>query len=203
MRGVFRLLVWLLVLGCIWLGAFGWFVRTVNSYPQHDTTKADAIIVLTGGGGRVESGLQLLANGRGKALFISGVNKNVPLGDLINKAPMGIREVLGVLSLGKITLGRDATNTIGNAEESAQWVRRRDYQTVLLVTADYHMPRSLVEFRAALPEVTFIPTVVKTQDYAKLDWLNDPAMRELMLAEFHKLVAARLRHLLLTGDNAA
>jgi uncharacterized SAM-binding protein YcdF (DUF218 family) len=198
MQGVFRTLCCMALLLLLWAASVVWFALHITNYSLDENTRADAIVVLTGGGGRVEYGLDLLAHGRGKALFISGVSKDVPMGDLINKAPMGIRELLGVATLGRITLGHDATNTIGNAEESAQWVVKRKYKTVLLVTADYHMPRALVEFKAEVPpHVNLLPAVVKTHDYRDLAWIHDTTLRSLILSEFHKLVAAKLRHWLI------
>ena len=197
-KGAVRSIVWMVAIVVVWAASVVWFAFHVSSYSLEKETKADAIIVLTGGGGRVEYGLELLAGGRGKALFISGVSKQVPIGALIAKAPMGVREMLGVASLGRITLGRDATNTIGNAEESVAWVAKRKYKTLLLVTADYHMPRALVEFSAQMPTgVTLIPAAVATRDYRDLRWLESADTRNLILAEFHKLAAAKLRHLFL------
>ena len=43
-----------------------------------------------------------------------------------------------------------ALDTIGNAEESAKWVNSHGYGRVIVVTNNYHMPRSLVEFEALL-----------------------------------------------------
>lgn len=195
-KNAIRSIVWIIAIMAVWAASVLLFAFTVSSYKLANDTKTDAIIVLTGGGGRVEYGLELLASGRGKALFISGVSKEVPLGALLAKAPMGVRELLGVTSLGRITLGHDATNTVGNAEESVEWIKRRKYKTVLLVTADYHMPRALVEFRAAMPEgVTLMPAIVITRDYRDLSWLSNVDTRNLILSEFHKLAAAKLRHL--------
>lgn len=196
MTAVFRLLVCLLLIVMCWLSAFVWYITAIGKFPVHPTEKGQAIVVLTGGGGRVEYGFELLAQGRGDALFISGVNENVPLGALIAKAPQTMRSLLFTISGQKIFIGRDARNTIGNAEESAEWVRQGNYKSILLVTADYHMPRSLIEFEQELPEVRLIPAAVITRDYRSPDWLSDNAIRNLLLSEFHKLIAARLRHML-------
>ncbi len=196
MQAVTRLFICIIAIGLIWGAAFGWYVWTISGYATHDTRKADAIIVLTGGGGRVEYGMELLADGRAGALFISGVNKSVPLGDLIEKAPETLRGIISTLSDDRIAIGRDARNTIGNAEESAEWVKRNGHKTILLVTADYHMPRSLIEFKQALPDVEFIPEAVVTKDFTNFEWLHDEATRNLLFAEFHKMIAAKLRHMI-------
>ena len=190
MPAMFRTLFCTIFLFIAWAAAVAGFALHVNSYALEESAKADAIVVLTGGGGRIEYGIELLANGRGKALFISGVN-----------AKVGIHDILGAISLDRITLGRAATNTIGNAQESTDWIKKRGYRSVLLVTADYHMPRALTEFAAQLPnEVAIIPAPVRTRDYSKFDWLGDPQTRNLILAEFHKLIAAKIRHYLISRD---
>lgn len=193
--GLFRALWCTLLLIVVWAVCVIGFARHIDSYHLAEDTTADGVIVLTGGGGRVELGLKLLAEGRADGLFISGVNKTVPLADLIDKAPSTFRAALGALSGGSITLGHEASNTIGNAAESIAWINKRHYKTVMLVTADYHMPRALTEFKASLPrDVKLIPAPVKTRDYKKLGWINDPQTRNLILWEFHKLLAAKLRH---------
>lgn len=191
---VLRTFICIFLLAAFWAGGLLWFTQRISHYTLAEGQNADAIVVLTGGGGRVEYGLELLANGRGKALFISGVSKNVPLADLIGKAPVDIRQLLDISTVGRITLGHEATNTIGNAQETAAWVKKRKITSLLLVTADYHMPRSVVEFKASLSDVAIIPAVVSTGDYKGVQWLNDEKNRTLILSEYHKLIASQLRH---------
>ena len=196
-----RIVLCALLIALVWFIAVISFAFRISTYQLDQTEKADAIIVLTGGSGRVEYGLELLVNNRGKALFISGVSEDVTLGALLAKAPLGIREILGIASLGRITLGRNATNTIANAEESLEWIMRRSYKSALLVTADYHMPRALVEFKATMPDdIIIIPAVVSTRDYRNLSWLSDSGTRSLILSEFHKLIFAKIRHIFLKSQ---
>lgn len=188
----------LLIMG-IWLAGVFYFAWHINDYALDDAVDADGIVVLTGSSGRVEYGLELLAMGRGKALFISGVGPSVPLNDLINQAPASMRALLHIASGGAITLGREAENTIGNAEESAEWIKKRRFSSVLLVTADYHMPRALAEFGAYLPkDVQLIPASVRTGSYRGLGWFENAQTRNLIFAEFNKLLAAKLRHYLMS-----
>lgn len=204
MIAMFRTLLCTIFLLAVWALTVVGFVFYISSYTLEDKVNADGIVVLTGGGGRIEYGLELLAHNRGKILFISGVNENVPLADLMNKMPIGMREIIGVATLGKITLGREATNTIGNAQESTDWIKKHHLQSVLLVTADYHMPRALTEFSAALPaNVLLIPAPVKTHNYWDLSWLPNAEIRNIILAEFHKLIAAKIRHMLIKNQQPA
>lgn len=188
----------MLLIVLVWFTGVFIFARHIDDYALADGMTADGIIVLTGGGGRVEYGLTLLGTGRGQALFISGVDPSVPMADVISKAPAAVRSVLAILSRGKITLGREAVNTIGNAQESTDWIIKHHFSTILLVTADYHMLRALAEFEAYLPQgVLLIPAAVKTGNYNSTAWFADAPTRNLIFGEFNKFLAAKLRHYLI------
>src|SRR5690606_2006659 len=119
---------------------------------------ADAIVVLTGGSGRLEYGLQLLAEGKAPVLFVSGAEASVTMGDILRRAPQNVRRQLADHP-SSIVLGR-AENTIGNAEETAQWLKDHAVSRLILVTSNYHMPRSLLEFSDRLPDTVLIPAPV-------------------------------------------
>jgi len=109
----------------------------------------------TGGADRISAALRLLQSGRGRALLISGVGHGAELTSLargtgIDPVPLADR----------ITLGRDATTTIGNADETAAWVERLDLHSLIVVTASYHMMRALTELHRSLPDVTLVPAPV-------------------------------------------
>jgi uncharacterized SAM-binding protein YcdF (DUF218 family) len=197
---IFRTLSCIAFIVLVWMGSIVWFAYRIDSYELAPDVRADGIIVLTGGGGRIDHGLELLADGRGEALFITGVGKNVPLSQLLEKAPEAVRMALGIASLGRVTLGHEASNTIGNVDESSKWLRERGYASILLVTADYHMPRALTEFEAQIKDVRFIPAPVRTRDHSDLSWISDAGDRNIILSEFHKLVAAKLRHMLIAAE---
>lgn len=119
-------------------------------------TVTDAIVVLTGGSGRVPAGLDLLSAGMGRTLFLSGVGADVTLNDLDATSAITVPGPLRE----RVVLGHAAVDTIGNAHETARWMAACGYRSLRLVTAAYHMPRSLVEFRAVMPEVLVIPNPV-------------------------------------------
>lgn len=130
--------------------------RRVELPPQ--TAEIDGIIVLTGGRARVETGLQLLRQRQGARLLISGVSPIV--GDRQNFA-----QILGIdqnLLECCVDLGREALNTVGNADESAAWVEKHGYNRVLIVTNRYHMLRSMAELRRKMPETELIPYPVES-----------------------------------------
>src|SRR6202012_1249899 len=124
------------------------FVRTTHPPPPAPPNHTDGIVALTGGAGRVELALHLLAGGRADRLLLSGVGggtrsrppRHPPGGDV---APLGER----------ITLGRYAASTRGNGVETAAWAEQNRISSLIVVTAAYHMPRALAELRRDLAEV--------------------------------------------------
>ena len=127
-----------------WMLGFAWFAMFL---PQPlDGRQTDAIVVLTGGAGRIDRGLALLEEGAAKRMLISGVDRSVRPVELA-------AEYKTRLSLFTccITLGREAIDTRSNAIETARWLERRDYKSVRLITTDWHMRRSALELRQALP----------------------------------------------------
>ena len=134
------------VLALAWLGGFVWFVRTA-AVPPGPLPHADGIVVLTGGGNRIEQGLHLLAAGQAPRLLVSGVLPGTAVARLARAAGIDPAVVAG-----RVTLGQSAISTRGNAEETVDWVRRYGLRSLIVVTAFYHMPRALAELRRALPQ---------------------------------------------------
>lgn len=127
-----------------WLLGFAWFAMFL---PQPlDGRATDAIVVVTGGPGRIDRGIALLREGAAKRMLISGVDRAVRPGELAARyrAPDSLFACC-------ITLGREAIDTRSNAIETARWLGRRDYRTVRLITTDWHMRRAALELRQTLP----------------------------------------------------
>ncbi|MCK0069157.1 YdcF family protein [Kordiimonas laminariae] len=125
-----------------------------------DTTasKSDAVIVLTGGPNRLETGITLLENKVAGRMLISGVHEDVRPSELAVRT--GANPDLFACC---IDLGYAADSTIGNAQESAEWVHKNSFQTILLVTSDYHIQRSLILFRKHLPDTSITAVSVPTK----------------------------------------
>lgn len=183
----------LITLIFIWAAGLVMFVHQMPTTPTTDDTSTDAIIVLTGGSLRVERGFELFGRDKAHTLFISGVGKDATLDDLLKK--YGNDEVREKVTAGAahIVLDYRALTTQTNAREAAHFIREQNLKTVRLVTANYHMPRSLMEFQAVVPEVRIIPDAVIPEPFRRDRWWDDQASRRLVLSEFHKYWAAWFR----------
>ncbi len=144
----------------LWTAGAVFFAVGLLSYkPPSTALKSDAIIVLTGGPQRINEGLDLLATGTAPDLFISGVDGRVTIEKLT--------EIWGKSSVNApvpccIVLGRKARNTRENAREVRMWTSAKNVKTIRLVTAGYHIPRAVIEFSAAMPDINIFPHPVDT-----------------------------------------
>jgi uncharacterized SAM-binding protein YcdF (DUF218 family) len=150
----------------------------------------DAVVVLTGGRLRLESGLAVLDEGKAKKLFISGVNPRVDR-DLLMRL-LGARAEQEACC---IVLGREADNTLGNARETASWMHDQGYRSLRLVTSWYHMRRSLLEFSRAMPRTTVVAHPVFAHHIDPEGWWGPHGAISIVVGEYHKYLAAWLRPL--------
>ncbi|GAB2176213.1 YdcF family protein [Dongia sp. agr-C8] len=159
-------------------------------------SKTDAIIVLTGGGDRLAEGFRLVDRGLSKRLLISGVAPGVTLPELIDRLGEQRDSVPSAEELACcVTLGYEAGNTVGNADESAEWLRSNGAKSVRLVTANYHMLRSLLEFRRKAPTISVVPNPVFPSEVRDPHWFVKPRTLLLLINEYHKYLVALARSL--------
>ncbi len=121
-------------LAIVWLVGFFWFAADVPDQVADTTTATDAIVVLTGGSERLDAGLSLLRLKMAKKLFVSGVYRGIDVAELLRLSRQKPEELECC-----IVLGHAADNTVGNAVETAAWMRGEGYHSLRLVTANYHM----------------------------------------------------------------
>jgi len=164
-------LVGLIVL--LYATAFLWFAVTLPGPLGHART--DAVLVPTGGAGRIARGLEVLRDGDAKRMFVSGVDPEVKPREFAKEFSVRPAEMTCC-----VTLGFLAVDTRTNAGEAAQWMTSNDVRTVRLVTTDWHMRRAAAELRHTIPE-----HVAVLEDGVP----SDPALGQLFL-EYNKLIAA-------------
>jgi uncharacterized SAM-binding protein YcdF (DUF218 family) len=168
------------------------FVGMVTGDEPPADPRAEGIVVLTGGTARIDGALRLLAEGRASRLLISGVNPSVSASALAGSIDPSLEAVLACC----VDLGHDARNTIGNAEETRAWAENLGFASLILVTSDYHMPRSLAELGGALDGVEIVPYPVSNPDLRLGDWWRDPAPFWFLLREYGKYLVAAARNAL-------
>lgn len=185
-----RLLSIILIAAYIWVMGLLWFITQIAQAPMdNDATVTDVIVVLTGGAMRVETGLELLARGKARTLFISGVGKGVKVSELLREAHKTTPK-LPRLQTDKIVLGYEASDTRGNAEETARFMESEGYASLRLVTSNYHMPRAVYEFHATMPAVTILPSPVLSTNFRRNEWWLFKGTAALAISEYHKTLAS-------------
>ncbi|HEV8391279.1 MAG TPA: YdcF family protein [Dongiaceae bacterium] len=184
-----RLMHALVLLIVVWLGGFLAFAAAIPPKVRDSEHPVDAIVVLTGGDVRLAEGFALLDRGLAKKMLISGVSNGVDLPALLqtlNGSPQPSQAVLDCC----VTLGYDARSTEGNARESLRWLGENGFTSVRLVTANYHMNRSLLEFRRMMPGIQIIPNPVFPRQLQDPYWFARPNVIVLLFNEYHKYLVA-------------
>lgn len=187
-RPLARLVMAAAALFIAYLGGLVWFADSITVSSADPETLTDAIVVLTGGSQRVQTGLQLLTAGKAKKLFVSGVYHGTDVAALLHAQRQSPEAVQCC-----IVLGHSADNTYGNALETAAWMRQEGYRSLRLVTANYHMRRALLEFARAMPDVRIIPHPVFPDAVRQERWWAWPGTLDLIIGEYDKYLWALIR----------
>lgn len=181
-----KFLTFIAVLVLIWLiGLFVFADRVRGFSPAPEPARADAIVALTGPSAeRVNAAIRLLEQDKGKRLLVSGVNREVRREELRALTPGSSR-----LFNCCVDLGFEATDTTGNAQEIAAWAKAKNYESLIVVTSDYHMARSLVEIRSAAPGIELTPYAVETPSLDNSRWWRAAVTARRMTLEYMKYLA--------------
>lgn len=190
------------IVALIWLvGLFAFADRVRNFTPAPEPTRADGIVALTGPSAeRVNVAIRLLEQDKGERVLISGVNREVRRQELRELTP-GSNRLFNCC----VDLGFEAETTNGNAQEIAAWARSKGYDSLIVVTSDYHMPRSLLEIRGAAPGVELTPYAVSTPSLDNSGWWRAAVTARRMTLEYVKYLAVLGREALrkVTGRQEA
>lgn len=168
-----------------WGAGFIWFTESLPRAVDNPLEVTDAIVVLTGGTGRLAAGLELLARERAAKLFVSGVYRGIEVDEILRVFRQAPEELECC-----VELGHSATNTRSNAHETAQWMGQEGFSSLRLVTASYHMPRSLVEFRRVMPDAQLIAHPVFPAHVRIEAWWRWPGTASLLAGEYSKFLVA-------------
>jgi len=182
-----RFAVLLVFAAAAWLMGFVAFVSSIPDKPPVNLRATDGIVVLTGGRSRLDEAFALLAAGHSGRLLISGVNARTNDPDL--KEALDLRgQTDAELFDCCIDVGREAQDTVGNAQEIAAWARRYGYHSLRVVTSDFHIRRSLLEIRRVAPDLVLVPHPVFSERVRPELWWRDLASARILSKEFNKLL---------------
>jgi uncharacterized SAM-binding protein YcdF (DUF218 family) len=172
---------------CVISAGFVWFGDHVASLKTPvSVERADGAAALTGGSdARLKTGVLLVERGTVPRLLISGVNR-ITTAEEVRLVAGGRAETYACC----IDLGKAAVDTVGNATEVSDWVARYRVQRLILITDNYHMPRSLFEVRRANPSLTIIPYPVAVGVYADKDWWKSERATRGLALEYGKFLVA-------------
>ena len=182
------------IFGVLTLGAFVFvlgflvFAADVVRTETAAVETADGIVVLTGGDLRVRAGLQLLDNAQAQRLLITGVNPVARKGAIARAAGVASSKLECC-----VDLGYEAVNTLGNATETSAWARQHGFRSLIVVTASYHMPRSMIELSRQLPGVRLTPYPVVPKGFDEREWWLDARAARVLFSEYVKLFPAAVR----------
>jgi uncharacterized SAM-binding protein YcdF (DUF218 family) len=188
-KGLLSLLVILLVALAVLFVDFAYKTFSV----KERELKADAIVVLAGGRGRVEEGLRLYRENKGRWLLFIGVDRTVQKKDLLKRGD-GERNENGII------LEKVSRNTLENAFYARDLIVKKDITSITLITSRYHMKRATLIFRNLLPkDVAIYPHPVDSKNL-KIKWWNDGGSFRLLFTEFYKYCLFRFFFLFASGE---
>lgn len=170
------------ILSLLTLG-FVLFASIVTRLPAQNNPHADGIVVLTGEGRRIAEGARLLDEGRAQRMLISGVFRRT-----------GKKALLDISGLAEdkfdccVDIGYTALDTAGNANETRAWATSHGYESLIVVTASYHMPRSLAELSLALPTTRLVPHPVVPSNFPPTQWWLHASVTRTLISEYFKFL---------------
>jgi uncharacterized SAM-binding protein YcdF (DUF218 family) len=178
------------------VGGFFWFAANIPNDDVSLDRKADGILVLTGAASRIPDAIELLAAERGKRLLITGVHRATSAKEIARLTPLYSKFFSCC-----IDLDRSALNTFGNAIETKRWAHEHNFNSLIVVTSNWHLPRAMVEVAHQLPEATLIPYPVMSEKVKTEPWWSNFDTARFLFAEYLKYLFA-LGRMSLDPDSA-
>jgi uncharacterized SAM-binding protein YcdF (DUF218 family) len=187
MKRGFAVWKWVAALVAVYLAGFLVFVLNLP-VPKPTAKRAQGIVALTGGDERLSAAVNLLESNEADRLLISGVHPNTTK-DEVKRLTHGGKRFDCCADMGYL-----AENTRGNAQEAAGWAHAHGFKSLIVVTASYHMPRSMTEFQAAMPGMKLEPYPVQPEDIDLAGWWHDPRALRVLQGEYVKYLASTVRN---------
>ncbi len=176
---------------------FLWFAFTIETEEVQLDRKADGIVVLTGAASRIPDAIELLAAERGKRLLITGVHRATSTKEVARLTPLYSKFFTCC-----IDLDRSALNTFGNALETKRWAREHNFNSLIVVTSNWHMPRAMAELQHQIPDAKLVAFPVMSEKVKTEPWWQNFDTARFLFAEYLKYLFA-LGRMSLDPDTAA
>lgn len=167
---------------------FFWFAWQIQTEEVPLERNADGIVVLTGAAARIPDAIELLAAERGKRLLITGVHRDTRAREIARLTPLYSKFFTCC-----IDLDRSALNTFGNALETKRWAVEHNFNSLIIVTSNWHMPRAMAEMRHQLPQTTLIAYPVISEKVRSESWWSNTETLRLLVGEYLKYLFAHVR----------
>jgi uncharacterized SAM-binding protein YcdF (DUF218 family) len=169
-------------------GGFFWFAWQIQTEETPLDRNADGIVVLTGAAARIPDAIELLAAEHGKRLLITGVHRDTRAREIARLTPLYSKFFTCC-----IDLDRSALNTFGNALETKRWAVDHNFNSLIVVTSNWHMPRAMAEMRHQLPQTTLVPYPVISDKVRSESWWTNTETLRLLVGEYFKFLFAHVR----------
>lgn len=189
LNSLFTFTMIVVLIWTIGLYVFSLIIQKTTEESFLENKKFEALVVLTGGQNRIDTALALFEAGFSDKLFISGVTQPQSLQQRIdtNENLRGRQECC-------IVLDEIAADTIGNATESTKWLDANNIHSILLVTSNYHMPRSLLEFKKKNPHLVITPYAIEATNVPLDRWWQRDGTRRLIFSEYNKFLFSAAKY---------
>ena len=174
--------------GLLLTGGFFWFAAQIAEQEVTIERQADGIVALTGAALRIPDAIELLATERGKRLLITGVHRATSAREIARLTPLYSKYFTCC-----IDLDRSALNTFGNALETRRWAREHNFNSLIVVTSNWHMPRAMAEIAHQLPDIVLVPYPVISEKVKTEPWWQNIGTARFLVAEYLKYLFAHVR----------
>ena len=186
-------LVLLGIIFTVWIIGLIVFLWKINHFNDVSQRKTEAIIALTGGRNRIAEAFKLLEKKESDKLFITGVGKNISLEHI------GNTQHIDFTPDSRIEIGNQASNTVENAIEAHHWIEENKIQSIRLVTSNYHIIRSFLEFKEYNPNLAIIIHPVYSENIEKKWWTSWRTF-SLLFKEYNKLLYVLFKNISQLGE---